>query len=103
MVRAQAMLIGSALIKSRETLLEMLHPIFDKMCCSNGNDLVLYDHFPVIATLIIQYCEKYIPVSTEEQEDFMKVIASAEDALNSTMLPNRTIVLVNLIVHLRTK
>ena len=103
MVRAQALLVGSALVQPRESLLEMMHPVFDKLCGGSGNDLALHEHLPVVATLIMQYCERYIPVSLGEQDDFGKVVASAEDALNTAMQPSQLIVLVNLIVHLRSK
>ena len=102
-VRAQALLVGSALVKPRESLLEMMHPIFDKLCGGSGSELAEYENLAIVATLVMQYCERYIAVSVDEQGDFMKAIASAEDALHTAMQPNQIIILVNLIMHLRSK
>ena len=103
MVRAQALLVGSSLVQPRESLLEMMHPIFDNMCGASGSELALYEHLPIVSTLVMQYCERYIPVSLDDQSDFAKVITSAEDALNTAIQPNQIIVLVNLIMHFRSK
>ena len=86
------------MISKRETLLDMMHPIFNQLC--SDHELALYNHLPIVASLLLQYCHRFIPTSTEENSEYMKVIKAVETSLQVALQPYQHIVLVNMITHL---